>query len=530
MSDPSSRLLAVQTFADIVLTQGPDRFRGTPLLADGVEVATYEPVRWLCEGQSWVICNPACQQNLYRTFVGLSHVTGDPRYRDAAVAATRHFLSHYSDSNGLPHWGGHQFVDLHTGNIVGEQAHHEFKACYPYYEFLYEIEPAATVRLIKALWNAHVLNWSNLDMSRHGVYDAPMGALWDNDYIGGDVFFEGKGLTFIRAGSDLVYAAGMLHHFTGDQGALTWARRLAHRYVEARDPVTQLGAYQYSQPTPTAGRGQAGTFSWGGDRARNQFGLEFGERALEGKLFDPFHAEAVNGTSAIAQMRIAEMLGVDFPAGAEFLDWVRSGMLAYARHAYNPDTNIVIAMFTDGTPITPADVKRKGYYSPSLFESQQAAPVLLMSYAMAWRLTRDPDLWRTARAMARHRDLGDIGESAGSNPRLNLNTTCDDPVILFALLELTSGTGNGDYVRAAGAIADNIVQRRIRNGLFVQSQRHVNAHFSALEPLAILSVEAALAGKPEAVPAYTGGQAFIQGPFDGMGRTTDLIAIWSVQK
>jgi pectate lyase len=499
-------IAAVRAFADRVLDVGRDRYRGTPLLADGVNAQTLEPVEWLADGQRWAICNPACQQNLYRTLVGLSALTGERRYHDTTATALGYFFDHYVDSIGLLHWGGHQFVDLRTGNIVGEQPLHEFKACYPFYEFLRQVNAPATERFIRAFWNAHVLHWSNLDMTRHGEYDQPIGALWDNQYVGGEVFFEGAGLTFLRAGSDLVYAAGMLHHFTGDPGALAWAKRLAHRYVEARDPTTGLGAYQYSQPIPTAGRGMAGTKSSGGDRARNQLGPEFGERALEGKVLAPMHSEFVYGQAAVAQMRLAEILG---ESGRDFLDWTRTGLLAFARHGYDAKTNTIWGMFTDGTPIAPKDVKRAGYYTPAIFARRAPDPVLLLSYALASRLTRDPILLETARAMAR------------------FHSTSDDPVVLLALLELARGGESREALDHAQSIARNILANRFRDGFFFPSAKHTNARFSAVEPLALLSLEATLRGDPGLVPAYNTGQAYIHGPYDGVGRTTDNDVIWS---
>ena len=49
----------------------------------------------------------------------------------------------------------------------------------------------------------------DLVINRHGAA-RPMGALWKSEYRGGPVFFWGKGLTFLNAASDLIYAAGQL--------------------------------------------------------------------------------------------------------------------------------------------------------------------------------------------------------------------------------------------------------------------------------------------------------------------------------
>lgn len=507
-------LNVVRRFADNVLARGRDPFRSTPMFCDGLNLDTMRPVEWLCNGERWAICNPHTQQHLFRTFVALSNLTGDPKYRDAARDAMLYFFEHHSDSTGLLKWGGHQFVDLRTGREVGEAPLHEFKCSYPFYEFLFEIAPQRTKRFVEALWNGHVYDWSNLDMTRHGEFDRPMGKLWASDYVGGDVFFYGRGLTFINCGSDLVYAAGLLHAFTRERGPLLWAKRLAHRYVEARDPKTRLGAYQFSQPIPSAGVGKAGTLSSGGDRAKNQFGPEFGERALEGKVLDPYRAGMIYGNATIAQMRIAEKLGDE---GREFIDWNHNGLLAYARHAYDAETNTVAAMFTDGTRLAPDDVKRPGYYSRATFEPKQASPMLLLSYALAYRLTRDEELMKTVRAMARAHEQNS-----------------SDPIVLFAMLELYQATDDPGYLERAGAIAENIVRDRFRGDFFLPSKNHVNASFNAsfnaLEPLALLSLEAARAGKRDAVPAYNGGQPFIHGPFDGKGRAKDGPAIWSVTR
>src|SRR5689334_18159181 len=80
----AERLAVVRQFADTVLAQARDRVgrEHTPLFLDGLETETREPVRWRHEGEEWVLANPASQQVLYRTLVGLSALTGDARYRE----------------------------------------------------------------------------------------------------------------------------------------------------------------------------------------------------------------------------------------------------------------------------------------------------------------------------------------------------------------------------------------------------------------------------------------------------------------
>ena len=310
----SPRLQAARQFADIVLDKGRDTYRAspTPMFVDGLNVDTLEPVCWQYGGESWICCNLASQQNLFRTLVALTNLTGEARYKDAAKEAISWHFEHYTRSCGLLQWGGHRFIDLATGKVVGEQDTHELKWSFPYYELMWEVNPGATERYIKAFWNAHILDWTVLDMNRHGRYDRAAGALWDSAYVGGEPFFPAKGLTFLNTGSDLMYAGILLYELNGDDGAATWALRLMKRYVDARNPFTGLGAYQYSQ------------LDANNDRALRQFAPEFpGRPALEGTLLA---GSGVYSYGGVSQLLMAEKLG---ERGAAMLDWVRDGLVAY---------------------------------------------------------------------------------------------------------------------------------------------------------------------------------------------------------
>ena len=106
-SGESERLRAVRIYADNVLKKGADRWSGknTPLLADGVNVRDNEPLKYVYNGEigvhgeggapnEWITHNLASQQNLFRTFVALTNLTGDEKYRNAAESAIRyHFDS-----------------------------------------------------------------------------------------------------------------------------------------------------------------------------------------------------------------------------------------------------------------------------------------------------------------------------------------------------------------------------------------------------------------------------------------------------
>lgn len=176
---------------------------------------------------------------MFRTLDGLSRLTGEPRYRDAAIEALRYAFDHlrYATENngGLFAWGGHLACnatdDVITGNPDGAGRIHELKCFFPCYELMWEANPEATRQTIENMWNGHVLDWARLDLNRH-ANPGRLGALWHNEYRGGAAFVDGEGPTFHNTGSDLYYAAGMLSKLSGTNEPLAWAQRLAGRYGE----------------------------------------------------------------------------------------------------------------------------------------------------------------------------------------------------------------------------------------------------------------------------------------------------------
>jgi pectate lyase len=536
-SGDKARLLAVRAFADRVLDLGRDRWSGlgTPLFADGLNVRTREPVRWRFEGESYIVSNLASQQNLFRTLDMLTRLTGDARYRRAAEDSVSYHFEELLSGCGLPRWGGHQFIDLATLAPVGrfDADCHELKNNFPYWELMWRVNPEGTARCLRAFWNAHILDWGRLDMNRHGAYGRKMGALWAHEFQEPEPLFEGRGLTFINTGTDLIHAGLMLHLFTGEAGAFEWAERLAHQYVRARHPETGLGVYQYSRPMrrqepPEELTLPSHTYSTYGDRAENQFGREFGEVAREAYVLWGGRAASIYARNALVQLHLAERLG---DRGRDLLRWTVEGMKAYVEHGYEPGSNRFRALWADGTDMTGHVIARFGYYGPvgTRIGPVAAGGAFLMAYARAFRLTRDPALWETVRQMAQGNGLGDWGGDPGRGVQPNPGVETADPEVLFALLEIWSAAGQRACLDLARRVADNILARRLHGGWFVPSSRHVHVNFNADEPLALLSVQAALRGDLQDWPAYVASRGYIHGRFDGLGRTTDQTAIWGVR-
>jgi pectate lyase len=345
-------LTAVRQFADQVLAHGRDVYgKPTPLFVDGLNVDTREPVKWKwADGKEWVLCNLANQQGLFRTLDGLSRLTGDPRYKEAALETTRYAFDHlrYGTQNngGLLAWGGHLAYnateDVFAGNPGGTGRIHELKCFFPHYALMWEANPKATQELIENIWNGHVQDWATLDFNRHGSPNK-LGRLWQSEYRGGEVFFWGKGLTFHNAGSDFYYAAGMLSKFTGAPEPLVWAKRLSQRYVETRDPKTGLEGYQFSQ-CAEAWCDDVGKLR--GDRAQYQYGDDFkGHRVVEGTLF-PTYGNTPQVEPQMGRLLLGEALGEQ---GRDFTRQAIEELTAWGKSAYRAKDNAFIPMITDGT-------------------------------------------------------------------------------------------------------------------------------------------------------------------------------------
>jgi len=532
---------AVREFADNVLRHGRDTYgpKHTPLFVDGLNIDTLEPPVWKTEGEEWILSNLASQQNLFRTLDGLTSLTGERKYREEAISAIRYAFDNLRSPNGLLYWGGHQAYDAGKdipAAVYKDAQTHELKEHFPYYSLMWEADPRATKRFIEAFWQAHITNWDNLDMNRHGSYGAKTDAGWPENYVGGEVFFIARhgGLSFGNTGSDLFYAAAMLHKFTGDGMPLLWAERLAGRYQETRNPNTGLGGYQYSRLDKIEHGIQ--------DRAEAQFGDNEnlkGHLVLEGTILNPANGRGRFGMFGIVQLKLGEMLG---GAGSKFRRWALEDLRAYWTHAYNPADNTFVALLTDGTKLSPKDVRKDGYYGKVGGESrnphglhdnrlnpQKADSLFLWAYCLASGISGDPFMWEAARVLGKGNGLGDIGETSESRAALNLNTDSSDPLSLVACLELYRQTCGEDFLRLAKTIGDNIMSQRFHKGFFAPSAKHLYARVDSIEALALLHLAAAIRGEPDVVPDMWPGQGYFSGRFDGIapGRTTDDAAIYS---
>ncbi|ETI61661.1 pectate lyase [Marinomonas profundimaris] len=530
-------------YADTILEHYIDPYHGTPLFFDGCDTFTGKPVTWKnTDGSIWEPSNIASQQNLFRFFSGLSAITHQPKYKQAAKDAI-HWHFEHADSSGLIRWGGHSFLDLKTLNAVGPENKnmvHELKHHCPYYELMYETNPTATSRMIMAIWNCHVTNWENMEMSRHGSYGLAFDetTFWDKPQSSNlEPLREMKGLSFVNIGNDLVFSAGMLYKFDGDEKALSWAEFLMRQYVDSRHPETKLGCYQYNRPKQTGSPPEDEshpqyTFSFWGDRAARQFGAEYGDVAKEAWVLFKMDDEALNGPEgiygdcALAQTLLARELGED---GKQLLDWTTEGLEAWAQYAYDAETNEIKPMFADGKDLTGHRVPRYGYYGKKGVEMiRRPLPShVFLTYVTNWVESRSDTLWSTVCAMAKHVDLGEWNTA---NPTVKLNTEANDALLMFAVLEMHQVSQHASYLELAEKLGNNIMKRSAHRGLFTPSEKHIHCRFDDIEPLALLSLTAAKRGQRELVPVYRSRGGYIHGdmmmPDGSLKNTMDVKSIY----
>ncbi|MEE3649386.1 MULTISPECIES: pectate disaccharide-lyase PelW [unclassified Brenneria] len=501
---------AVSRHIDTVQNVAHSRTNPTPLLADGFDVRSMEPVVWrFPDGRNAPISNFASQQNWLRTLCAMSIISGESRYQQQAEALSRYFLNHFVDENsGLFYWGGHRFINLDTLQSEGPESKaqvHELKHHLPYYALLHRVNAEKTLNFFQGFWNAHVEDWDSLDLGRHGDYAKPRDA---------DVFLHPrrdvvdpaqwptlpltKGLTFVNAGTDLIYAAFHYAEYTGDRQAAAWGKHLYRQYVLARNPETGMPVYQFSSPLQRqpAPQDDNQTQSWFGDRAQRQFGPEFGDIALEANvLFRDMRPLLID--NPLAMLDILRTRPDD-----EILGWVISGLKNYYQYAYDVTSNSLRPMWNNGQDMTGYQFKRDGYYGkagtelkPFVLEGDYLLPLV-----RAYRLSGDEDLYaliNTLLTRLKHEDIHHIAS----------------PVFLFAMIELAEHTQSEQWAQYAWRLADVLFEKHFHRGLFIRSARHRYVRLDDPFPLALLTFVAACRNQLSDIPPFLTQGGYVHGDF-----------------
>jgi pectate lyase len=526
-ANQSSKYLdAVRTFADNVLKYGRDTYgpKHTPLFVDGLNIHTHEPVKWISpkgdystatDTEEWILSNFASQQTLMRTLDGLSRITGDPKYREAAMDAIKYAFENLRSPNGLLYWGGHSAYDAAADRPCGRGVH-ELKGFYPYYELMWEVDPIATKQFIEAFWSAHILDWSNLDMNRHGNMTQRLEEPWKHEYKDGPVFFGGKGFDPIHTGTDLICAAAWLTKLSGEKDPLIWGKRLAYRYIEARNPKTGLSP---------------GVFSM-------NIKLRPDMRVFPNPIFsNPATWQLAKGYSMpnpgmvlshitaewLCECLIGEMLGSD---GRQFTQWAREELTAMGTVSYRKQDNVFVPMSGDGTSLEGYVCKEDGPMGlkGTTYEPVSLRPSDFRAYVVVYCTTGDKFMWEMARSIAIGNGYGDIGASPVDKPQLTTGIAISDPYALLGFLELYRKTGKKAFLEMAQRIGNSVLENRLHKGFFVGSKKHIYTKFDTADPLVLLHLHSASMGVSAHMPQVWPGRPFFDEPYrwkeEGIDNTT----------
>ena len=416
-SDPNQYLNAVREFADSVLKYGRDTYgpKHTPLFVDGLNIHTHEPVKWKYNGEVWYLSNLASQQNLFRVLDALTTLTGDPKYRQAAMDAIEYAFEHLRTPSGLLYWGHSTAYDVLQDSACGNTERESIKLHYPHFELMWEVDSDATKKLIEALWSAHILDWSNLDMNRIGSLRETLEEPWNHGYRDRPVFFESKlswGRGIIHTGTALCCGATTLYRMTGLQQPLVWSKRLIKRFVDTRHPKTGISVLMYNSPWHELGEDMKEHFE---DPRTTVFPFDFYETRY---LYYP---ERVHAHAWLSILIMGRTLG---DSGEEFTTWALEELTAWGKTSYRREDNSFVPMLTDGTNLEgyvwndpPGFIGEDNIIKPYLADES-----FFWLYCVAFSSTDDEFMWEMVRDIAIGNNYGDVGETPADTPQLHTDT------------------------------------------------------------------------------------------------------------
>ena len=500
-----ARMAALVRYAETTLVHGRDTYgeEHTPLFVDALEVSTLKAPEMMYVHrlggpgprskqpfQPVISSNLAYQGNLMRFLVGLSNLTGDGKYKEAYMDNLRYYFEHYAAPNGLLQMGHHRWVNLNTDHWDGNdwpagKSGHEMKRDYPYYPIFWETDPVAARRMMTAHWDSHIQDWGFMNFTRHGSYVKELNeeTVWSQPITEPVKGIVPGNLTFFDSGSDIIYAGAQLGRLNKDARPLFWAQRLYARYSDSAPPETGLPPWHHT--------------------SLRTFGTEE-EPVPEYALVNAGTAGFLNN-GGVAMLRIGEELG---EKGAFYRETMLKHLKAYARVCYRPEVNQMRQYLIDGTDLAERARKnaKPGAPETNPWPPWSPSPVTITAYAICYRQSGDAEIWESLRAMCRGNDLGDIGAPGGKALELNLATRQSSYLLIFPLVELFRATKERAYLELARSVANNAFQKHFREeqALFTPSELHRTANQCSAEPLAYLTLEAALRGKLNQVPSYAG--------------------------
>lgn len=527
-SETNAKATFVKEYADRVIANKDGELYD--VLPNGFNVYSRNPVTWVRKnGEITTPSSIMQQQYFFRVLDGLTELTGDSKYRDYAKSQYEMYMNTDSlhDKNGLFYSGNHRYYDINSGKILGDVTNkYEHKFNFPHYELMFETDSEKAADFVEAYWNAMVTDWENLLFSRHGSFDKDIASdVWASGTYNKDhelwLDNDESGLSFINAGTDLMYAAVEYYKATGNEDALSWAKNLWNEYYMASDPNTKILVYQYTKLAS-------------GDRGLLQFGDTYGDRALEGKILTKNYASSIYGIAVPAMVQMAADIEDE-----EWLNQLKESYEGFVDSAYNTETGKFRPILSDGTSLVGYTADVDGYFfnqgdvcSEYAFTTDLKTGLLYVA-----TVTGSEKLWNIARN--HFSALGEIGTQPGVGVSLRTSSTTNaDPQHALVFFELYDKTGEKAYLDLALKICDNIKKYSYSNGYFLKASanannnEYINASVNTIAPLVVLKGAAYEMGKPEAIPDFPIAVGGYLDEYSGEtgDRTTDYSFTFSQKK
>ncbi|GMV91652.1 MAG: hypothetical protein AMXMBFR82_14300 [Candidatus Hydrogenedentota bacterium] len=227
----------VRSHADSMLEHGTDRYGHvqTPLFMSIIDIASEssppDPLPldgYIRAEERQHRRNPAGSdlwedQPLLRTLYTLSELTGESRYADACDAYIQTYFERSRKENGLLAWGSHIYYDAYKDAPGGDgdgAGPHEILVLLPEWERMWRVTPDLFQQEVEGIWEWHVVDKETGLHNRH-----------DDKSVGCDFAFSG---------GSFLQAFAFMYRKTGEPKYLDWAKTVAGRHWNARNPETNL--------------------------------------------------------------------------------------------------------------------------------------------------------------------------------------------------------------------------------------------------------------------------------------------------
>ena len=521
------------------------------------------------------VTNLANDSVMYKVFDALTAVTGDEKYTEMTDATYNWYLKNEIDEKShLGFWGGHCMVYLDTlkeqkarrgpNDPNATYQYHELKDHAFYWNPFFRLNQKKATEMVRGVWNAHVMDWSNLMFNRHGVYGQTHSdnGNWAKAYEFNpptEFVRLTEGVGFRSSANDFASAAAELYAETGDENAKRWAYNILASFYSLRNPETHIAVTQFTTAHRAKGAqdpdviypgwwkeerndGPA-TLTTMGDRFFNQFADDLvaqGFYTEEDKKTDKMtegNMASFQANSILKDFYVAERLGDDTEEGKMLKKYATQHTAGYLRYFWIENTNTFKYGMIDGTDLYDFYPNRNGYYGTGYYgahrrynngtmKSTDVNRFYLACKCYRYAVT-DPELADDAKILKKFIDyyansvyrIGSIGnETIGDDgTKLEKSATYSHPLLILCLIDLYKASGNKEFLSLARNIATNFYNEYYINGVYFSPSLYI-ANKPTVEPggnyiylfggtnalgyHALIALEATLCGIEDKIPQY----------------------------